>query len=91
MRKHCILFLILAWSLSLHAQPPQAFRYQAVARDAMGGILPNRNVTFRISVILGSPSGSVVYSEIHEKLRMISVWWTWPSETGFSRVAPLVR
>ncbi len=68
MRKHCILFLILAWSLSLHAQPPQAFRYQAVARDAMGGILPNRNVTFRISVILGSPSGSVVYSEIHEKI-----------------------
>ena len=53
--------------MSLSAQTPQAFKYQAVARDGMGNVLGNKAVSFRISILQGSASGSAVYSETHSK------------------------
>jgi len=47
------------------AQTPQAFKYQAVARDNAGNILSNQNVSFRMSIIQGALPGTVVYSETH--------------------------
>ena len=55
------LFLLVA--ADLVAQVPQAFNYQAVARDASGNILSNQAVGMRISILQGSSSGTVVYSE----------------------------
>ncbi len=68
MKKQFLLLLIMFWGVSMLAQPPRAFKYQAVARDGMGGVLANKNVTFRISILTGSASGTVVYREIHEKI-----------------------
>jgi hypothetical protein len=45
------------------AQAPQAFSFQAVVRDSDGGLLNEKNVTVTLSVLNGTPSGKVVYSE----------------------------
>ena len=55
---HCSLF-------TLHAQAPQSFNYQAVARDNSGNILANKSVSLRISLLQGSTTGASVYSETH--------------------------
>jgi len=47
------------------AQSPEAFKYQAVARDAGGLVIDNQSVSFRISVLQSSVSGTNVYSETH--------------------------
>jgi hypothetical protein len=50
---------------NLFAQSPQKFNYQAVARDASGNLIANQAVSFRISILQGSASGTVSYSETH--------------------------
>ena len=47
------------------AQAPQAIPYQGVARNATGAILPNQNVSFRMSIRNLTAVGAVVYSETH--------------------------
>ncbi len=47
------------------AQVPNAFNYQAVVRDGSGEVLANQSVSFRISVLQGSETGTVVYEETH--------------------------
>jgi hypothetical protein len=47
------------------AQPPQAFKYKAVARDRYGRLIINQTVAMRISLLQGSASGMVVFSETH--------------------------
>ncbi len=47
------------------SQPPQSFQYQAVVRDASGTALVNQPVNFQISILSGSITGTVVYSETH--------------------------
>jgi len=42
---------------------PHAFKYQAVARDSKGDVLPNQNVSFRISILQGTENGTTVYEE----------------------------
>ncbi len=56
---------LILFSLMTTAQSPQAFNYQAVARDATGQILGNQSVSFRISILQGGTAGSSVYSETH--------------------------
>ncbi len=43
----------------------QAFKYQAVARDAAGTPLPSKPIAVRITVLQGSSTGNSVYSETH--------------------------
>lgn len=57
----CILLLMG----NLYAQSPQAFNYQTVVRDANGALLTNTPVAFQISLLQGSASGTVVYTETH--------------------------
>ncbi len=45
--------------------PPEAFNYQALARDNAGNILANQNVSFRMSILKTTVNGTVVYSETH--------------------------
>lgn len=47
------------------AQSPTKFNYQAVARDASGGILADQAVGVRLSILSGSATGTSVYSETH--------------------------
>jgi len=62
------LFVLLTFTFSLStvvAQSPNAFSYQAVARASNGDLITNKAVSFRISLLQGSTSGSVVYTETH--------------------------
>lgn len=63
-----IKLIILLWQASIlfaSAQVPQKFNYQAVVRDGQGGLLPNQEVGFRISILEGSADGNPVYVETH--------------------------
>ncbi len=50
---------------NLYAQSPQAFNYQTVVRDASGDLLSVTVCTFQMSLLQGSSSGTVVYTETH--------------------------
>ncbi len=52
----CILF-------TLSAQAPQAFKYQAVARDKAGQVLSNQNINLQISILQRDINGPEVYRE----------------------------
>ncbi|MCB9191697.1 MAG: hypothetical protein H6603_01600 [Flavobacteriales bacterium] len=57
--------LLILISFSAFAQSPEAFNYQAVVRDGSGNILANQNVGFRIAILQGSQTGTIVYQESH--------------------------
>ena len=59
------LALVTAIHSFSHAQAPQAFKYQAVARDNAGLILSSASLNVRISIHDGTPTGAVVYKEAH--------------------------
>ena len=42
--------LILTSTLSLQAQTPQGFNYQATVRNADGALIVNQNVNFRFNI-----------------------------------------
>lgn len=54
-------------SLTIYGQVPQAFKYQAVARDANGDLLVNQQISVRITIIDSASGGTSVYSEIHKE------------------------
>ncbi len=68
MKTFITLLFTLFFGVLVFAQTPQSFRYQAVARDNSGNVLANKTVSFRISILSGSISGSAVYSETHTSL-----------------------
>ncbi|MBI5915918.1 MAG: hypothetical protein HY842_11110, partial [Bacteroidetes bacterium] len=51
--------------VTLLAQAPQSFKYQAVARDANGQIIKNQVVGLRLSILEGGASGTLEYQETH--------------------------
>ncbi len=66
MKKINLTFLIILIGIaSIFAQPPQAFKYQAVVRDNSGEIIANQPVSIRISIIQDSITGTLKYSETH--------------------------
>ena len=66
MKKITLLFVSL-WLMTAFviAQIPQAFKYQAVARTSSGNLIQNQLVAFRISILQGGPSGTLLYQERH--------------------------
>ena len=66
MKQLSILFAILMISaVSLFAQAPQKFSYQAVVRNANNTLVANTQVGVRVSILQGSATGSAIYSETH--------------------------
>ena len=61
--KHIITFLTLVSSLVAFCQAPDAMSYQAVIRDASNELVSNQSVGMQISILQGSASGTVVYTE----------------------------
>jgi uncharacterized protein (TIGR02145 family) len=51
--------------MSLSAQAPLQFKYQAALRNADGSVMANQEKTVVISLLLGDAEGSVVFSETH--------------------------
>ena len=48
------------------AQVPQSISYQAVARTAAGNVMAGQNMGIIASILEGSPTGTVAYSEKHQ-------------------------
>jgi hypothetical protein len=65
--KKVFLFLTAIFIVgNIFTQSPNAFKYQAIIRDAGGNILTNHIVGIKISILQGNVSGTVVYSEVHK-------------------------
>ncbi|MFC2151967.1 hypothetical protein ACFLSE_05510 [Bacteroidota bacterium] len=64
-RKLILFSLVFALSISIFAQVPDAFKYQAVIQNSSGEILPNQNISLRISILDGSATGTNVFTETH--------------------------
>ena len=65
MKTFTLIFIVLLSAIIIQAQPPQAIKYQAVARNSSGNLLQNQLVAFRIGILQGGPSGTLVYQERH--------------------------
>lgn len=64
--KHLFTIITLLFlTITLFAQAPESFNYQGVARDNGGNVLANQNVGLQLSVLSGSISGTVEYTETH--------------------------
>jgi hypothetical protein len=64
MKKYIPLLLFIVLSIShINAQPALGMNYQAVARNASGTPVANTLVAVRVSILDGSPTGTVVYAE----------------------------
>ena len=63
--------LYIALSLFLvsfvYSQVPQAFSYQTIAFNSAGAPIANGNVKLRISILDNSATGTVLYTETHNK------------------------
>ncbi|MEZ4985733.1 MAG: hypothetical protein R2795_11975 [Saprospiraceae bacterium] len=61
-----MLFLLgHCFALSLMAQAPPAFTYQAVATDATGDELTSQTIGLSLAILQGSSAGTAVYAETH--------------------------
>jgi hypothetical protein len=60
-----IALIIMLIGSSVFAQSPEAFKYQAIARDAGGNVLANQSVSLKISILKTSDTGTPVYVETH--------------------------
>ncbi len=57
--------VILIFNLSIYAQSPEKFNYQAVVRDQSGNVISEKAVSLRISILKGSTFGTYVFVENH--------------------------
>ncbi len=60
-----LLPLLLLLASTALAQAPERFNYQAVVRDNGGNQIQNQSVSFRLSILEGGASGTVMYAETH--------------------------
>jgi uncharacterized protein (TIGR02145 family) len=65
MKKIYLLLIISLAYFSALAQAPQAFKYQAIARDEAGNVLSMWEVGLRVSLIKAGSDGQAVYVETH--------------------------
>jgi len=63
--KIILISAMLFIAASLIAQPPEAFKYQAVVRNAAGDIVSDQLVGIQINIRNTIPTGTVVYQETH--------------------------
>jgi uncharacterized protein (TIGR02145 family) len=66
MKNTLLLLAIALMSIFAFGQTPQAFKYQAVARDLNGNPVINQEISVKISILSGSPEGTVEYCELHQ-------------------------
>ena len=63
--KYLFLLITIFIAFTFAAQTPQGFNYSAVARDAAGRPLANKNMKVQISILKGNANGAVQYTETH--------------------------
>jgi hypothetical protein len=57
--------LVFIITLTISAQAPQGFNYQATVRNNAGALMINKNVTFKFNVMKDTPTSVPVFSETH--------------------------
>jgi len=63
--KRINIFLVAAsFTISMFAQPPNKISYQAIVRDAGNNLVKNQTIGMQISILHGSVTGVVAYTEI---------------------------
>ena len=65
MKKNLISVLLFLGSIGIFAQAPEGFSYSAVVRNSSGNPIPDQAVSFQFSIVKGSETGSVIYTEKH--------------------------
>jgi uncharacterized protein (TIGR02145 family) len=65
MRKLIVFVLLATLVLSVTAQAPQGISHQLVIRNSFNRLVTNAPVRIKVSILQGSASGPVVYSETH--------------------------
>lgn len=65
MKNYMSIVILLFLGLSLNAQAPQGFNYQATVRNASGVLIVNQNVYFKFNISLDSQTAIPSYSETH--------------------------
>src|SRR5688572_6047652 len=61
--KNFLLFPLLLFTFVVFGQAPNLINYQGVARNSVGNVLPNKNISTRLTIRDGSATGNIVYSE----------------------------
>ena len=69
MKKSMLLLVVffIFTSVALKAQSPQKINFQSIVRNTNGVIVSNKSVSFKITILSGSTTGTPVYSETHLK------------------------
>jgi len=62
---YLILTILILCAVSLFAQSPEKFTYQAVVRNASNALVANAQVGMRVSVLKDGATGNPVYVETH--------------------------
>jgi hypothetical protein len=68
MAKIFLTFLVIVGSVSIFAQAPEGFSYNAIVRNISGNPVIDQAVSFRFTILKGSTTGAVAYIEKHEVL-----------------------
>ncbi len=61
---YSLFIILLLFSLSANSQTNTGINFQAIARNADGSILPNKNITVRLTLREGDIDGKIEYQEI---------------------------
>jgi len=65
MKRLSISFAAIIIASLCFAQSPESFKYQAVVRNIDGSIVDDQSVSFMMEVLVGSATGTAVYTETH--------------------------
>ena len=61
--KQILLLLFISISSLIYGQVPDQINYQAVARNSVGNVIPNKKIMVRLSIREGSAAGTILYKE----------------------------
>ncbi len=61
--KICSFVALFLYTSFISGQVPNGLNYQAIVRDNAGKPISTRNVTFKFSILKGSTTGTLIYSE----------------------------
>lgn len=65
MKKFALTTIYVLFAAALLSQTPKGISHQAVIRNAANELVTNSAIGIQVSILQGSPSGNVVYSETH--------------------------
>ena len=63
MKELVLSILTFVYCLVGTGQDPESFNYQVIVHNVAGEVVASQSVSFRFSILTGSPNGTVVYSE----------------------------